>query len=75
MIRTTEEIMLTLYNAGRVFLNARLRLLAKREQGAIILDYAIMLALIAITVALTPPTLRAAYIGVFNQLRTIIWFW
>jgi hypothetical protein len=67
--------MLTLYNAGRIFLNQRLSLLAKREQGGVILDYAIMLALITITATLTPPTLRAAYIGVFNQLSTMIWFW
>ena len=67
--------MLTLYNAGRIFLNQRLSLLAKREQGGIILDYAIMLALITITATLTPPTLRAADIGVFNQLSTMIWFW
>ncbi len=59
--------MLTLYNAGRIFLNARLRPLAKQEQGVTIVEYAIMLALIAIAVALAAPT---AVIGVFTQAVT-----
>ncbi len=74
-IRTEEKIMLTLYNACWAFLHQRIRPLAKGEHGEVILDYAIMLALLTITVALTPPTLRAAYTGVFNQLISIIWFW
>ncbi len=62
--------MLTLYNAGRIFLNARLRPLAKQEQGVTIVEYAIMLALIAIAVALAAPNVQTAVIGVFTQAVT-----
>jgi len=64
--------MFTLYNAGRIFLNARLRPLAKREEGVTIVEYAIMLALIAIAVALAAPNVQAAVIGVFDQVITAI---
>jgi Flp pilus assembly pilin Flp len=62
--------MLTLYNAVRVFLDIRLRPLAKREQGVTIVEYAIMLALIAIAVALAAPNVQTAVIGVFGQAVT-----
>jgi hypothetical protein len=42
--------MFNLYNAFRVFADTRLKALAKREQGVTIVEYAIMLALIAIAV-------------------------
>ncbi len=73
--RERRTNILTLYNAARVVLNQRLRPLAKREQGVTIVEYAIMLALIAIAVALAAPNVQSAVIGVFNQLNTIIWFW
>ena len=62
--------MTTLYNAFRVYLDARLRPLAKREEGVTIVEYAIMLALIAIAVALAAPNVQAAVIGVFTQAVT-----
>ncbi len=62
--------MLTLYNAGRIFLNTHLRSLAKREEGVTIVEYAIMLALIAIAVALAAPNVQTAVIGVFTQAVT-----
>jgi Flp pilus assembly pilin Flp len=62
--------MLTLYNADRIFLNARLRPLAKREEGVTIVEYTIMLALIAIAVALAAPNVQTAVIGVFTQAVT-----
>jgi Flp pilus assembly pilin Flp len=64
--------MLNLYNVIRVYLDARLRPLAKREQGVTIVEYAIMLALIAIAVALAAPNVQAAVIGVFGQVITAI---
>ena len=64
--------MSTLYNAGRIFLNARLGPLAKREQGVTIVEYAIMLALIAIAVALAAPNVQAAVVAVFGQVITAI---
>ncbi len=62
--------MFNLYNAFRVYLDARLSLLAKREEGVTIVEYAIMLALIAIAVALAAPNVQAAVIGVFTQAVT-----
>ena len=62
--------MLTLYNTFRVFADARLRSLAKREQGVTIVEYAIMLALIAIAVALATPNIRAAVVALFGQAVT-----
>ncbi len=62
--------MLTLYNAVRVFLDTRLRPLAKQEQGVTIVEYAIMLALIAIAVALATPNRRAAIVALFGQAVT-----
>ncbi len=62
--------MLTLYNAGRVFLNHSLRPLAKREEGVTIVEYAIMLALIASAVALAAPNVQAAVVAVFQQAVT-----
>ena len=62
--------MLNLYNAFRVFADARLRPLAKREEGVTIVEYAIMLALIAIAVALAAPNVQTAVIGVFGQAVT-----
>ncbi len=62
--------MTTLYNAFRVYLDARLRPLAKQEEGVTIVEYAIMLALIAIAVALAAPNVQAAVIGVFTQAVT-----
>jgi Flp pilus assembly pilin Flp len=44
--------MLILCNAVRVFLDTRLRPLAKREQGMSIVGFAILLALIAIAMVL-----------------------
>ena len=64
--------MLTLYNAGRVFLNTRLRPLAKREEGVTIVEYAIMLALIAIAVALAAPNVQASIVAVFAQAVTVM---
>ncbi len=62
--------MINLYNAFRVFADTRLRPLAKREEGVTIVEYAIMLALIAIAVALAAPNVQAAVIGVFGQAVT-----
>ena len=62
--------MTTLYNAFRVYLDARLRPLAKQEEGVTIVEYAIMLALIAIAVALAAPNVQTAVIGVFTQAVT-----
>ncbi len=62
--------MLNLYDAFRVYLDARLKPLAKREQGVTIVEYAIMLALIAIAVALAAPNVQTAVIGVFTQAVT-----
>ena len=62
--------MLTLCNSGRIFLNACLRPLAKREEGVTIVEYAIMLALIAIAVALAAPNVQAAVVAVFQQAVT-----
>jgi Flp pilus assembly pilin Flp len=64
--------MTTLYNAFRVYLDARLRPLAKREEGVTIVEYAIMLALIAIAVALAAPNVQAAVVAVFGQVITAI---
>ncbi len=64
--------MLTLCNSGRTFLNACLRPLAKREEGVTIVEYAIMLALIAIAVALAAPNVQAAVVAVFGQVITAI---
>ncbi len=47
-----KTIMLILCNAVRVFLDTRLRPLAKREQGMSIVGFAILLALIAIAMVL-----------------------
>ncbi len=65
-----KTIMLILCNAVRVFLGARLRPLAKQEQGVTIVEYAIMLALIAIAVALATPNIRAAVVALFGQAVT-----
>jgi Flp pilus assembly pilin Flp len=62
--------MLSLYNALRAFSNTNLRALAKQEQGVTIVEYAIMLALIAIAVALAAPNVQTAVIGVFTQAVT-----
>ncbi len=64
--------MFNLYNAFRVFADARLRPLAKREEGVTIVEYAIMLALIAIAVALAAPNVQAAVVAVFGQVITAI---
>jgi Flp pilus assembly pilin Flp len=64
--------MLTLYNSFRVYLNHSLRGLAKREEGVTIVEYAIMLALIAIAVALAAPNVQAAVVAVFGQVITAI---
>ncbi len=64
--------MINLYNAGRIFLNTHLRSLAKREEGVTIVEYAIMLALIAIAVALAAPNVQAAVVAVFGQVITAI---
>ncbi len=62
--------MLTPYNAFRVYLNHSLRGLAKREEGVTIVEYAIMLALIAIAVALAAPNVQASIVAVFQQAVT-----
>ncbi len=62
--------MTTLYNAFRVYLNHSLRGLAKREEGVTIVEYAIMLALIAIAVALAAPNVQASIVAVFQQAVT-----
>jgi Flp pilus assembly pilin Flp len=64
--------MFNLYNAFRVFADTRLKALAKREQGVTIVEYAIMLALIAIAVALAAPNVQAAVVAVFGQVITAI---
>jgi Flp pilus assembly pilin Flp len=71
-IERKEKIRLTLYNAFRVYLDASLRPLAKREEGVTIVEYAIMLALIAIAVALAAPNVQAAVVAVFGQVITAI---
>ncbi len=64
--------MLALYEAVRALLDTRLKPLAKREQGVTIVEYAIMLALIAIAVALATPNIRAAVVAVFGQAVTVM---
>jgi Flp pilus assembly pilin Flp len=64
--------MLILCNALRVFSNTNLKALAKREEGVTIVEYAIMLALIAIAVALAAPNVQAAVVAVFGQVITAI---
>jgi Flp pilus assembly pilin Flp len=64
--------MLDLYNVGWVFLGERLRPLVKREEGVTIVEYAIMLALIAIAVALATPNIRAAVVALFGQAVTVM---
>ncbi len=59
--------MLTLYNAVRVFLDTRLKPLAKREQGMSIVGYVIMLSLMAIGAALADPMTRAKVVLLFRQ--------
>jgi hypothetical protein len=59
--------MLTLYNAVRVFLDTRLKPLAKREQGMTIVGYAIMLSLMAIGAALVDPMTQAKVVRLFRQ--------
>ena len=62
--------MLAMYNTVRLFLGERLRPLVKQEQGVIIVEYAIMLALIAIAVALAAPNVQASIVAVFAQAVT-----
>ena len=62
--------MLAMYNTVRLFLGERLRPLVKQEQGVIIVEYAIMLALIAIAVALAAPNVQASIVAVFGQAVT-----
>ena len=62
--------MLALYDAVRALLDTRLKPFAKREQGVTIVEYAIMLALIAIAVALATPNLKAAVVALFGQAVT-----
>ena len=64
--------MLAMYNTVRLFLGERLRPLVKQEQGVTIVEYAIMLALIAIAVALAAPNVQAAVVAVFGQVITAI---
>ena len=59
--------MLTLYNAVRVFLDTRLKPLAKREQGMTLVGYAIMLSLMAIGAALVDPMTQAKVVRLFRQ--------
>jgi Flp pilus assembly pilin Flp len=70
--RERRTNMLNLHNAFRVFADACLRPLAKREEGVTIVEYAIMLALIAIAVALAAPNVQAAVVAVFGQVITAI---
>ncbi len=62
--------MLAMYNTVRLFLGERLRPLVKQEQGVTIVEYAIMLALIAIAVALAAPNVQASIVAVFDQAVT-----
>ncbi len=62
--------MLAMYNTVRLFLGERLRPLVKQEQGVTIVEYAIMLALIATAVALATPNIRAAVVALFGQAVT-----
>ena len=62
--------MLAMYHTVRLFLGERLRPLVKQEQGVIIVEYAIMLALIAIAVALAAPNVQASIVAVFGQAVT-----
>ena len=70
--RERRTNMLTLYNTFRVFADTRVKALAKREEGVTIVEYAIMLALIAIAVALAAPNVQAAVVAVFGQVITAI---
>ncbi len=70
--RERRTKLLNLYNTFRVFADACLRPLAKREEGVTIVEYAIMLALIAIAVALAAPNVQAAVVAVFGQVITAI---
>jgi Flp pilus assembly pilin Flp len=64
--------MLAMCNTVRLFLGERLRPLVKQEQGVTIVEYAIMLALIAIAVALATPNIKAAVVALFGQAVTVM---
>jgi Flp pilus assembly pilin Flp len=44
----------------------------KNEQGVTVVEYAIMLALIAIAVAIAAPNITSAVIGVFGKASSVM---
>lgn len=59
--------MLALWNHMNAFVASKLPQLQRNERGVTIVEYAIMLALVAIAVALATPGIRDAIIAVFQQ--------
>ncbi len=44
----------------------------KRQKGVTIVEYAIMLALIAIAIAVAAPNITSAVMGVFNRASSVM---
>ena len=64
--------MLTLYTQLMSFLQVNLRSFSRDEKGATIVEYTIMVALVALAVAFAAPNIRDAVVGIFDTTATTL---
>jgi Flp pilus assembly pilin Flp len=63
-----RRVTLPLFNKGDPCMTYK----RKNEKGVTVVEYAIMLALIAIAVAVAAPNITSAVLGVFNKASSIM---
>lgn len=63
--------MLTILTRCRLFVG-QIRGLGKGEKGVTTVEYAVMLALVCLAVALATPNIRTAVVGIFDTTATTL---
>ena len=71
MARKEEKLMVTILTRCGILL-AQLRGYGKDEKGVTTVEYAVMLALVCLAVALATPNIRTAVVGIFDTTATTL---
>ena len=68
----SEQVQLGHFDSGKRLSKETLMQKKKKQHGVTIVEYAIMLALVAIAIAVAAPTVTSAVVGVFNRSSSVM---
>jgi Flp pilus assembly pilin Flp len=68
----SEQVQLGHLNSGKRLSKETVMQKKRKQHGVTIVEYAIMLALVAIAIAVAAPSLTSAVVGVFNKSSSVM---